>query len=142
MFEIVPPGRVASMHAEKLSGLPTASIVESTPFPARRVTTLWLLGPRIGAQVEARDLPLEGIVADPLATSISIYLGGMPGKNVEHPVAAPISVWLEMTDEGAHAAVGINSADGTMTLLEFRSPVPPELGHRVAPLETLPLRAD
>jgi hypothetical protein len=30
-FEIVPPGRVARMHAAKLSGLPTASIAESTP---------------------------------------------------------------------------------------------------------------
>jgi hypothetical protein len=109
---------------------------------ARWVTTLWLLGPRIGAQVEARDLPLEGIVADSLGTSISIYLGGMPGKNVGHPVATPISVWLEMTDEGAPAALGINSADGTTTLLELRSPVPPELGHRVAPFETPPLRAD
>ncbi len=115
---------------------------EFTRQHARWVTTLWILGPRIGAQVEARDLPLEGIVADPLAPSISIYLGGMPGKNVEHPVAAPISVWLQMTDEGAPAAVGINSADGTKTLLEFRSPIPQELGHRVAPLETLPLRAD
>lgn len=109
---------------------------------ARWVTTLWLLGPRVGAQVEARDLPLEGIVADPLATSISIHLGGMPGKNIEHPVATPISVWLEMTDEGTDAALGINSADGTTTLLEFRSPVQPDLGHRVAPLETLPLAAD
>jgi hypothetical protein len=109
---------------------------------ARWVTTLWLLGPRVGAQVEARDLPLEGIVADPLATSISIHLGGMPGKNIEHPVATPISVWLEMTDEGTDAALGINSADGTTTLLEFRSPVQPDLGHRVAPLETLPLPAD
>jgi hypothetical protein len=109
---------------------------------ARWVTTLWLLGPRVGAQVEARDLPLEGIVADPLATSISIHLGGMPGKNIEHPVATPISVWLEMTDEGTDAALGINSADGTTTLLEFRSPVQPNLGHRVAPLETLPLSAD
>ena len=109
---------------------------------ARWVTTLWLLGPRVGAQVEARDLPLEGIVADPLATSISIHLGGMPGKNIEHPVATPISVWLEMTDEGTVAALGINSADGTTTLLEFRSPVQPNLGHRVAPLETLPLPAD
>jgi hypothetical protein len=106
---------------------------EFTRQHARWVTTLWLLGPRIGAQVEARDLPLEGIVADPLA--ISIYLGGMPGKNLEHPVATPISVWLEMPEEGALGALGINSADGTTTLLEFRSPVPAGLGHRVAPSE-------
>jgi hypothetical protein len=104
--------------------------------------TVWLLGPRIGAQIEVRDLPFEGIVSDPLATSISIHLGGMPGKNVEHPVATPISVWLEMTDEGAEAALGINSADGTTTLLEFRCPVPLELEHGLAPVEAQRLRAD
>lgn len=101
----------------------------------RWVTTLWLLGPRIGAQVEARDLPLEGIVADPLGTSVSIHLGALPGRNLEHPVAAPISVWLEVPEEGALGALGINSADGTTTLLEFRSPVPAGLGHGVAPSE-------
>ena len=101
---------------------------------ARWVTTLWLLGPSIGAQVEARDLPLEGIVADPLA--ISIYLGGMPGKNLEHPVATPISVWLEMPEEGALGALGINSADGTTTVLEFRSPFPAGLGRRLAPSDS------
>jgi hypothetical protein len=104
--------------------------------------TVWLLGPRIGAQVEARELPFEGIVADPHATSISIHLGGMPGKNVEHPIATPISVWLETTDEGAEAALGINSSDGTTTLLEFRCPLPPEITHSGAPLKSPPLQAD
>lgn len=92
----------------------------------RSLATLWLLGPRIGAQIEARDLALEGIVSDALATSISIQLGGTPGRNVEHPVAQPIGVWLEMTDDGDEVALGINSADGTTTLLELVSPVPPK----------------
>ena len=92
--------------------------------------TVWILGPRIGAQVEARELPLEGIVVDPLA--ISIHLGGMPGKNVEHPVAAPVSVWLETSEEDLLGALGINTADGTTTLVEFRSPVPPGHAHLVA----------
>jgi Family of unknown function (DUF5335) len=104
--------------------------------------TVWVLNPRIGAQVEARDLPFEAIVADRLATAISIYLGGMPGKNVEHPVASPLSVWQEMSDEGAITALGINSSEGTTTLLEFRSPVPVELAHRVAAFEGPPLRVD
>ncbi len=90
----------------------------------RSLATLWVLGPRIGAQVEARDLALDGIVSDALATSISIQLGGAPGRNVEHPVAQPIGVWLELTDDGAEVALGINSADGTTTLLELASPVP------------------
>ena len=101
--------------------------------------TVWILGPRIGAQVEARELPLEGIVADPLA--ISIHLGGMPGKNVEHPVAAPVSVWLETSEEDVLGALGINAADGTTTLVEFRSPVPPGLAHPVATSKARPDRS-
>lgn len=87
-------------------------------------TTVWLVGPRIGAQVEARALPLEGIVSDRLATNISIHLGDSPGRNVEHAVSRPIAVWLERTDDGGDAALGINSADGTTTLVEFRPPEP------------------
>jgi hypothetical protein len=87
-------------------------------------TTLWLLSPRIGAQVEARELPLRGIVADPLATSISILLGATPDRNVEHPVDHPTKVWLNLSDDGEATALGINSTDGTTTLLEFHPPAP------------------
>jgi hypothetical protein len=89
-------------------------------------TTMWLLSPRIGAQIQARDLPLQGIVSDPLATSISILLGAAPGRNIEHPVAQPMKVWLDLTDEGVTTALGINSTDGSTTLLEFRAPAPPK----------------
>jgi hypothetical protein len=101
-------------------------------------TTVWILGPRIGALVEARELPLEEIVADPLA--ISIHLGGMPGKDVEHPVAAPVSVWLETSEEDVLGALGINTADGTTTLVEFRSPVPPGLAHAASTANVRPER--
>jgi uncharacterized protein DUF5335 len=84
--------------------------------------TVWLLGPHIGAQVEARDLPLEGIVADPLATKITISLGGRPGTNVEHPIPRPVAVWEEIGEDGSERALGINSADATTTLLEFSAP--------------------
>ena len=84
--------------------------------------TVWLLGPHIGAQIEARDLPLEGIVADPLGTAITISLGGPVGGNVEHPVARPTAVWEELTEDGAERALGINAADGTTTLVEFCLP--------------------
>ena len=85
--------------------------------------TVWLLGPQLGAQVQARDLPLEAIIADPLATTITIQLGGLVGRNVEHPVPQPIAVWEELTEEGDEKALGINSADGTTTLVEFREPI-------------------
>lgn len=96
--------------------------------PGERVT-VWLLGPHIGAQIEARDLPLAGIVADPLGTAITISLGG-PAGNVEHPVARPTSVWEELTEEGVERALGINAADGTTTLVEFCLPNSTRLSRR------------
>lgn len=104
-------------------------------------TTVWLLSPSIGAQIEARDLPLQGIVSDPLATSISILLGATPGRNVEHPVAQPMKVWLDLTDEGVTTALGINSTDGSTTLLEFRAPAPPKLLEESVAAEISPQHA-
>lgn len=98
-------------------------------------TTLWLLSPRIGAQVEARELPLEGIVSDPLATSISILLGATPDRNVEHPVAQPAKVWLDVADDGQPTAIGINSTDGTTTLLEFHAPAQRKAGEPFLPAD-------
>lgn len=106
---------------------------EHSGWPA----TVWILGTHIGAHVQARELPLGGVFGDSLA--ISIHLGGMPGKNLDHPVATPVSVWLETSDEDGPGALGINSADGTTTLLEFRPPVPPGLRHPVGTSEAVPL---
>lgn len=98
-------------------------------------TTLWLLSPRIGAQVEARDLPLQGIVSDPLATAISVLLGASPGRNVEHPVPQPVKVWLNVAEDGSATALGINSTDGSTTLLEFQAPAPRKTTGYRAPAE-------
>lgn len=98
-------------------------------------TTLWLLSPRIGAQIEARELPLLGIVSDPLATSISILLGATPDRNVEHPVAQPMKVWLTVSDDGEPTALGIYSTDGTTTLLEFHPPAPRNVAEPFLPAD-------
>ena len=101
-------------------------------------TTVWLLGPRFGARVETRDLPFEGIVADRPGTAISIHLAALPTRNVEHLVATPISLWLEVPEDGNVGALGINSADGTTTLLEFRPPVPAEIASRRVASDSVP----
>ncbi len=87
-----------------------------------RSATVRVLGPRIGSQVEARDLPLEGIVpgADAGLTGIDILLGGAPpGPNIEHRVAEPEQVWVELTDGGSEEALEIRSGDGTQTVVQF-----------------------
>jgi hypothetical protein len=92
------------------------------------LATLYVTGPRIGAQIEARELPLEGIVADPVGEGpIAIHLGQDPNKHLEHPVSDPVQVWVELDDNDAEAAVEIESSDGTKTILEFRKTFPVEM---------------
>lgn len=91
------------------------------------LATVRVIDDRIGSQVEARDLPLEGIVVGPRNSGpLSILLGKRPDANVEHPVERPEQVWVEITDGGAEAALEIVSADGRRTILEFRTAVAPE----------------
>jgi hypothetical protein len=88
------------------------------------LATLEVLGSDIGAQQEARDLPLEGISAtsrDSGPATIAISLGKTPEDHVTHTIAEPTRVWLEQTSEGANAALEIESADEVKTLLRFRS---------------------
>jgi Family of unknown function (DUF5335) len=92
------------------------------------LATVRVVDGRLGAQVEAKDLPLEGIVVDPGAKgSISILLGSGPKANIEHAVERPEQVWVEMTPEGAEAALEILSGGGRKTILEFRAAVLPEM---------------
>jgi len=93
------------------------------------LATLEIFGAEIGAQEEAHELPLEGVsiasgTNEPEAIAISI--GKSPENHLSHTIAKPARVWLEQTDEGANAALEIESEDETKTLLRFRSPVPPE----------------
>jgi Family of unknown function (DUF5335) len=85
-----------------------------------QLATVRVVDPRLGSQVEARSLPFEGISAAPKGRGpIVLQLGKAAGANVEHPVADPSEVWLEVTDEGADAALEILSEGGRKTILEF-----------------------
>lgn len=91
------------------------------------LATLEVFGPEIGAQQEARDLPLEGITAaskDGNAKTISISLGRTPDDHVTHTITDPTRLWLELTSQGTNAALEIESAGEVKTLLRFRSALP------------------
>ncbi len=96
---------------------------------------LSVLDPKLGAQVEALELPLQGVVADAGERGITIQLGKLP-DDMEHAVRTPKRVWIELGDDDSEAAIEIESADGTKTILEFRSAVLPELVDGLA--RTLP----
>jgi hypothetical protein len=93
------------------------------------LATLEVLGADVGAQEEGRELPLAGVSLSSggdETEAISIDLGTKPDEHVSHAISEPTAVWLEQTEEGANAALEIEAADGTKTLLRFRSPMPAE----------------
>ena len=95
------------------------------------LATLEVMGTDIGAQQEARDLPLGGITATSKGSapeSIAISLGNTAQDHVTHTITGPTRVWLEQTSQGANAALEIESADERKTLLRFRSSLPAEMG--------------
>jgi hypothetical protein len=91
------------------------------------LVTVRVLHPRLGSQVEVRDLPLEGIVSNADAQGpISLHLGATLARNIEHEITSPRQVWVEVSDKGAEQAVEVLSDDGTKTIVEFRVPALPE----------------
>ncbi|MEX0880375.1 MAG: DUF5335 family protein [Thermoanaerobaculia bacterium] len=85
--------------------------------------TVHVLSPKLGSQVEARDMPLEGIVSRADATGpISIHLGSAPPRsNIEHEIEDPRQVWVELSEAGAEEALDVESEDGTKTVIQFRA---------------------
>ena len=99
------------------------------------LVSLEVFGPEIGAQVEERQLALEGITAawdEPQGNTIMIMIGVKPDDHITHSITHPTEVSLEQTDEGADAALAIKSRDGLTTLLRFRSAVLPEMVDAIA----------
>jgi hypothetical protein len=87
-----------------------------------------VLSAEIGAQPEVHDLPLVGVVAEPDGDggTITISAARQAAGQITHTIHSPTRVWIERTDEGADAAVQIESADGAKTIVRFRTPALPE----------------
>ena len=84
------------------------------------LATVRVLDPRLGSQIEARDLPLEGIVSCADARGpISIHLGRSGDRNLEHEIASPRQIWVELSELGAEEAIAVISEDGTRTIVEL-----------------------
>ena len=93
-------------------------------------TTLEIFGAELGAQVQERQLALQGIVDEwdkAGGNQIVIMVGAMPDDHITHTIRSPTEVSLEQTEGDADVALQIKSADGLTALLRFRSPFLPEL---------------
>ena len=93
------------------------------------LATLEVFATDLGAQEEARELPLSGISLSSAKNedSIALSLGKEPEDHITHIIQKPEQVWVERTSEGVNTALEIESKDQTKTLLRFRSPALPEL---------------
>jgi len=78
----------------------------------------------IGAQLEVKDLPLDGITADLNARSatITIAAGWEPERHVSHVITDPVSVRIARGTAGEDDALEIVDADRTVTLVFFEGP--------------------
>ena len=92
------------------------------------LVTVTVIDPIGGAQIEAREMPLAGMVAD--RRSGSIYVG--LGRPVEHVVARPVRVQVEAEENGAERAIEIESRNGSKTIVEFRVSHPIEMVDGIA----------
>lgn len=93
------------------------------------LVSLEVLAPGIGAQPEIRNLPLLGVSADRIDQdgSIAVSVAGSATEHLTHIIHAVTRIYVARTDDGADAALQIESADGTRAILRFRAAVLPEL---------------
>lgn len=81
-----------------------------------------------GRLVAIEERPLQGISFDRADDKERAYIqvGGTPDEHFTHIVDTPTSLRFEQTQTGAHEGVEITSADGTITVVRFRSAMRPE----------------
>jgi hypothetical protein len=86
-----------------------------------------VLGQEIGAQAEINNLPLLGVSADRIDHdgTIAISVARSTTEHFTHLISAVTRIYVERIDDGAQAALRIDSLDGTTTILRFRAPVLP-----------------
>lgn len=83
--------------------------------------------PDLGSQVEARDLPLHGVLAGRrTGAPISISAGRPPSGLFAHEITDPIQIWVKLSAAGVEEVLDIESQDRTRTIIQIGSgPAPP-----------------
>jgi len=74
------------------------------------------------------NLPLLGVCADRTNhhRTIEVSVARSAGEHLTHMIEAATRVYIERTDDGADAALQVESADGTRAILRFRATALPE----------------
>jgi len=89
------------------------------------LTTIEVVTSGLGVHREVRNKPLTGVTEDRKrgdAASITVSAGERPEDHVTHVIERPSRVAMELTKQGAHKGLRIESENGEMTLVLFRAP--------------------
>jgi len=83
-----------------------------------------VFGSEIGAQIEGSELHLRGIspTRNELGSDLAMMLDSVDGTHLTHMIARPVHVRLQQAPDMTDAALEIESADGTKTLVRFGVP--------------------
>ena len=89
----------------------------------------------LGAQTEINNLPLLGVSAVHVDHdgTIAISVARSASEHLTHMIEAVTRIYLQRTDDGADAAMELESADGTKTILRFRTSALPETVDGIVP---------
>jgi hypothetical protein len=75
-----------------------------------------------------RDLPLRGVVAEMTDHNGSLMVfTGDTAPHTAHFIERPAAMTVDENEEGAEVELAIVDASGARTIVEFRSPMRPEL---------------
>ncbi len=90
----------------------------------KELVSVEVMNGEIGVQPEVRDMPLEGLSADPPSKggTVSIFVEAAPDDHLTRLIASPQRILIEEDDAGGNAAMKIDAADGTSTLVNFSKP--------------------
>jgi Family of unknown function (DUF5335) len=82
-----------------------------------------MIGSEIGAQIEGRELHLRGISPsrNVQESDLAMELDSVDGAHLTHMIPTPTHVWLQQAWDKTDEALEIESADGTKTLVRFRT---------------------
>ena len=90
------------------------------------LVTVDVLSAAFGAQTEIANLPLVGIMVEGHRPDSLAVAAGFHDDHIVHRIESPQRLWIARLDERVDAAVEIESADGTKTIVRFKSPMLPE----------------
>ena len=89
------------------------------------ITIEQVLTPPGPVGIQVRDLPLDGVAADPDGT-IAISVGVTPDARVTHLIPRAARLVVEGTDTGIETGLRIDPSHGPSTRVTFRSAIRPE----------------